>query len=108
MTIGTGIHLEPKTVALLLTLKAGGADPIDLELMSDDVVLMNAGHFPAEIDVDGLAVCPEVAALEPGDDGVVTLRLADMATFTDDFRGFRDGATVGFLGDIGRPEGVYP
>ena len=25
MTIGTGIHLEPKTVALLLTLKAGGA-----------------------------------------------------------------------------------
>jgi hypothetical protein len=29
------------------------------------------------------------------------------ATFTDVFRGFRDGATVGFLGDIGRPEGVY-
>ena len=25
MTIGTGIHLEPKTVALLLTLHAGGA-----------------------------------------------------------------------------------
>jgi hypothetical protein len=29
------------------------------------------------------------------------------ATFTDAFRGFRDGAIVGFLGDIGRPEGVY-
>lgn len=28
MTIGTGIHLEPKTVALLMTLKAGGADVI--------------------------------------------------------------------------------
>ena len=28
MTIGTGIHLEPKTVALLLTLKAGGADVV--------------------------------------------------------------------------------
>ena len=25
MTIGTGIHLEPKTVALLLTLRDGGA-----------------------------------------------------------------------------------
>src|SRR5438105_6800399 len=25
LTIGTGIHLEPKTVALLLTLKTGGA-----------------------------------------------------------------------------------
>ena len=28
LTIGTGIHLEPKTVALLLTLRAGGADVI--------------------------------------------------------------------------------
>jgi adenosylhomocysteinase len=28
MTIGTGIHLEPKTVALLLTLEAGGADVV--------------------------------------------------------------------------------
>ena len=27
-TIGTGIHLEPKTVALLLALKAGGADVV--------------------------------------------------------------------------------
>ena len=26
MTIGTGIHLEPKTVALLLTLRRGGAE----------------------------------------------------------------------------------
>src|ERR1700752_4505203 len=25
LTIGTGIHLEPKTVALLMTLRAGGA-----------------------------------------------------------------------------------
>jgi adenosylhomocysteinase len=25
MTIGTGIHLEPKTVALILTLASGGA-----------------------------------------------------------------------------------
>ena len=28
MTIGTGIHLEPKTVALLLTLQAGGANVV--------------------------------------------------------------------------------
>src|ERR1700737_2977485 len=28
LTIGTGIHLEPKTVALLLTLKAGGAQVV--------------------------------------------------------------------------------
>jgi adenosylhomocysteinase len=28
MTIGTGIHLEPKTVALLLTLKEGGANVV--------------------------------------------------------------------------------
>ena len=28
LTIGTGIHLEPKTVALLMTLRAGGAEVI--------------------------------------------------------------------------------
>src|SRR5439155_25583856 len=28
LTIGTGIHLEPKTVALLLTLQRGGADVV--------------------------------------------------------------------------------
>src|SRR5690242_17516112 len=26
LTVGTGIHLEPKTVALLVTLRAGGAN----------------------------------------------------------------------------------
>ena len=29
------------------------------------------------------------------------------ATFTERFRGLRDGPIVGFLGDIGRPEAVY-
>ena len=35
LTIGTGIHLEPKTVALLLTLKSGGAKavPVLVELI---------------------------------------------------------------------------
>ncbi len=28
LTIGTGIHLEPKTVALLLTLRRGGAEVV--------------------------------------------------------------------------------
>ena len=33
LTIGTGIHLEPKTVALLLTLKAGGAGVVSTALV---------------------------------------------------------------------------
>jgi adenosylhomocysteinase len=28
LVVGTGIHLEPKTVALLLTIKAGGAEVV--------------------------------------------------------------------------------
>ena len=28
LTVGTGIHLEPKTVALLLTLRRGGAEVV--------------------------------------------------------------------------------
>jgi hypothetical protein len=46
LTIGTGIHLGAKTVALLLTLR-------------DGVVLANAGHFPAEIDAAGH--CPQLS-----------------------------------------------
>lgn len=68
LRIGTAIHLEPKTVALLLVLARGGADVItvtgardvvtadDLPLFADGVVLANAGHFPFEIDVGGLDI----------------------------------------------------
>src|SRR2546427_9721317 len=47
LTIGTGIHLKPKTVALLLTLKAGGARVVstgDLNSTQPDAVEYLRAH----------------------------------------------------------------
>ena len=49
----------------------------DLALLADDVVLVNAGHFPAEIDVEGFKASPDVVERTLGDEGITTLRLAD-------------------------------
>ena len=49
----------------------------DLGVLADDVILMNAGHFPAEIDVDGMRASPDVTDRPPGDEGIATLGLAD-------------------------------
>jgi adenosylhomocysteinase len=49
----------------------------DLELLRDGVVLTNAGHFPHEIDLEGMAA--DLSVVESGDveEGVRMLRLAD-------------------------------
>jgi adenosylhomocysteinase len=49
----------------------------DLPLLKSDVVLMNAGHFPLEIDVAGLAGDPAVASRVDYADGIRTLILHD-------------------------------
>jgi adenosylhomocysteinase len=49
----------------------------DLGDLGDDAVLLNAGHFPAEIDVAGMSGHALVAATTPGDDGITTFRLTD-------------------------------
>ena len=49
----------------------------DLAILSDDVVLANAGHFPVEIDVDALFADPNVIDRSRGDEGITTLHLAD-------------------------------
>ena len=49
----------------------------DLGLLADDVILLNAGHFPAEIDVEGIRAAAEVTDAPAGDEGIATLRLAD-------------------------------
>jgi adenosylhomocysteinase len=64
LTIGTGIHPEAKTVALLLTLR-------------DGVILANAGHFPAEIDAAGLIGAAEVADTTEYADDLLPLELRD-------------------------------
>ena len=49
----------------------------DLELLADNAILVNVGHLPIEIDVDGIAASPLVEAREPADDGITTFRLRD-------------------------------
>jgi adenosylhomocysteinase len=49
----------------------------DLPLLKDGVVLANAGHFPQEIDVEGLLASPDVSEVVERDDDVATLVLTD-------------------------------
>ena len=49
----------------------------DLPLLRDGVILANAGHFPQEIDVDGLFGAPDVANVVEYADDLVTLELED-------------------------------
>jgi adenosylhomocysteinase len=49
----------------------------DLGFLKDGVVLMNAGHFPREIAVDGLARAPGVLQRSDAADGIETFRLED-------------------------------
>ena len=49
----------------------------DLPLLRDGVILANAGHFPAEIDAEGLIGAGEVAASRQYADDLLTLELTD-------------------------------
>ena len=74
MTIGTGIHLEPKTVALLLTLHAGGAhvvstgnlnstQPSAVDYLREHAVTVFGG--PTRDPVERAGHLDEVLAAEP-------------------------------------------
>ncbi|MGH3119591.1 MAG: adenosylhomocysteinase [Streptosporangiaceae bacterium] len=64
-----------------LVITVTGAESVitadDLGFLKDDVVLMNAGHFPREIAVDGLARAAGVAQRCDAADGIETFRLDD-------------------------------
>jgi adenosylhomocysteinase len=49
----------------------------DLARLRDGAVLVNAGHFPYELDVPGLAADPAVVSSEDTADGITSLRLRD-------------------------------
>jgi adenosylhomocysteinase len=51
--------------------------PADLPLFKDGAMLANAGHFPVEIDVDGIAATQEVTKREWFADDIEQLALAD-------------------------------
>jgi len=49
----------------------------DLDILKDRVVLINAGHFPAEIAVDRIMADSRVAQRRDGPEGISTLELTD-------------------------------
>ena len=49
----------------------------DLPHLRDGAILLNAGHFPHEIDVDGMAGDAGTVGVEETAEGITTLRRAD-------------------------------
>ncbi|MFI9387242.1 adenosylhomocysteinase [Kutzneria sp. NPDC052558] len=68
--------LSTADVIITVTGASGVITAGDLPLLRDGVILANAGHFPVEIDVDGLLDTPGAAVREREDD-LATLELAD-------------------------------
>ena len=64
-----------------IVVTATGAERVlteaDLELLKDRVILMNAGHFPAEIAADRIVADPRVARRNDGPEGITTLVMTD-------------------------------
>ncbi len=59
-----------------VVITATGADRVvtaDLALLKDDVILMNAGHFPFEIDVKGITNDSSIQSVTPSTPGLQTL-----------------------------------
>ena len=79
-----GFSTPPRDEAIagadLIITVTGARDVVtaaDLPLLRDGVILANAGHFPWEIDVDGLLSSPEVASTREYADDLMTLELKD-------------------------------
>jgi adenosylhomocysteinase len=79
-----GFSTPPREAAIadadVIITVTGGRDVLtaaDLPLLRDGVILANAGHFPLEIDVEGLVRSPDVAGLREYDDDLMTLELND-------------------------------
>jgi adenosylhomocysteinase len=79
-----GFSTPPRDAAIadadVIITVTGGRDVLtaaDLPLLRDGVILANAGHFPLEIDVEGLVRSADVADVLEYDDDLMTLELRD-------------------------------
>ncbi|HEY4459169.1 MAG TPA: adenosylhomocysteinase [Pseudonocardiaceae bacterium] len=79
-----GFATPPREVAIaqadVIITVTGGRDVItaaDLPLFRDGVILANAGHFPVEIDADGIIGSDQVVRKIDYADDLMTLELAD-------------------------------
>ncbi|MGO4836761.1 NAD(P)-dependent oxidoreductase, partial [Rhizobiaceae sp. 2RAB30] len=70
--------LSDADVIVTVTGAAGIVTAADLALLKDDVILINGGHFPREIDIAGLREHPSVARVDRYEaEGIETLLLKD-------------------------------
>jgi adenosylhomocysteinase len=69
--------LRTAEIVVTATGAAGVITEADLDVLRDRVVLINAGHFPAEIAVERILGDPRVAQRQEGPEGITTLTLTD-------------------------------
>jgi adenosylhomocysteinase len=69
--------LRDADIVITATGAEGVVTEADLDALRDRVVLINAGHFPAEIAVERIMADPRVAQRKDGPEGVTTLTLTD-------------------------------
>ncbi len=69
--------LRDADIVITATGAEGVVTEADLDALRDRVVLINAGHFPAEIAVERITADPRVAQRKDGPEGVTTLTLTD-------------------------------
>ncbi len=72
-----GEGLRGADVVITATGAAEVITEADLDLLRHRVVLINAGHFPAEIAVDRIMADPRVSERRDGPEGITTLELTD-------------------------------
>ena len=72
--------LASADLVVTVTGARGVVGAADLALLRDGAILVNAGHFPYELDVPGLAAAPSVASCEETTEGITSLRLRDGRT----------------------------
>lgn len=73
--------IQSADVIVTVTGKAGVLTADDLALFKDGTVLMNGGHFPTEIDIEGLRNSSAVMSIETyGASGIESLNLGDGRT----------------------------
>ena len=69
--------LRHADVVITATGAAGVITEADLDVLRDRVVLINAGHFPAEIAVDRIMADGRVSGRRDGPEGITTVELTD-------------------------------
>ena len=69
--------LRQADIVITATGAAGVITEADLDVLRHRVVLINAGHFPAEIAVDRIMADPRVTGRRDGPEGITTVELTD-------------------------------